>query len=408
LSQSLARSEKDSSTEPGPPKAAIRVLTLTPFFPSAGDEVSGCFIAESTRQLAQFGVASTIVAVSPIYNRRKEPSSSAPATWVRYPQIPGNFGLSNAGRWLYARLLPHLRRLQKEQSIDIIHAHSALPCGQAATLLSRRLKIPFVVTVHGLDVFNTCFLGGLPAEWRREVSIHVYRAAHKVICISEKVQSLLHDGIQDDARTAVVYNGTDTNFFSPPVAGASPAVKEILIVGNLLFAKGQELVLRAIHQVGVSVPQLRCRVIGDGPDRARLQALSSELGIADRVQFEGRKSRTEVANAMRECSLFALPSRYEGLGCVYLEAMACGKPVIACRGQGIDEIIRHGENGWLIPAWVDPMDGVHELAQGLSTLLQSPDLCARLGVAARATILHGLTLSDQARRLAQIYSEAIA
>lgn len=175
------------------------------------------------------------------------------------------------------------------------------------------------------------------------------------------------------------------------------------MVGNLLVGKGHELVLRAITQLGTSFPQLRCRIIGEGPDRARFEALARELGIAQRVQFEGRKSRAEVADAMRACSVFVLPSRYEGLGCVYLEAMACAKPVIACREQGIEEIIEHGKNGWVIP-----VDGLGELVQGLSTLLQSPDLCSRLGVSARATILNGLTLSHQAQRLAQIYSEAIA
>jgi len=348
---------------------------------------------------------------------------------MRYPQIPGNLGLSSAGRWLYARLRAEVRRLHRERPIDVIHAHSALPCGHAAALLSRHLKIPFVVTLHGLDVFNTCFRGGVPAAWRRRASIDVYRAAHTVICISERVQRLLRDGMQEnvqsadmrsigvrstdarsnDVRSTVVYNGTDTDFFSPAPAGtASRLEKEILIVGNLLAGKGHELALRAIGQLETSFPRLRCRVIGDGPDRARFEALARELGIAGRVQFEGRKSRAEVADAMRACSVFVLPSRCEGLGCVYLEAMACGKPVVACRGQGIGEIIEHGENGWLIPNWLTPADGVDELAQGLSTLLRSPDLCSRLGASGRETILKRLTLSHQAQRLAQIYSEAIA
>ena len=414
MSPDIAHPEHDVSPAKGARKSALHVLTLTPFFPSAGDEVSGCFIAESTRQLEQFGVTSSIIAVTPIHHHRKEPAPLAPADWVRYPQIPGNLGLSNAGRWLYARLLAEVPRLHRERPIDVIHAHSALPCGHAAALLSRHLNIPFVVTLHGLDVFNTCFLGGAPAAWRRRASVDVYRAASTVICISKRVQRLLQDGMQKDVRSVVVYNGTDTNFFAPaPGAEPSPQGQEILIVGNLLVGKGHELVLRAIRQLGASFPQLHCRIIGDGPDRARFEALTRELGIAQRVQFEGRKSRAEVADAMRACSVFVLPSRYEGLGCVYLEAMACGKPVVACRGQGIDEIIEHGRNGWLIPGWVTPgrampIDGVDELAQGLSTLLRSPELCSRLGAAARETIINGLTLSHQAQRLAQIYFEAIA
>ena len=384
--------------------SALHVLTLTPFFPSNENEVNGCFIAESNKQLGQFGVQSSVIAVAPIHYPRKSPNPTAPANWVRYPQIPGNLGLSSAGRWLYARLLFELPRLHRKRPIDVIHAHAALPCGHAAALLSRQLNIPFVVTLHGLDVFNTCFVGGASAKWRRRVSIDVYRTARTVICISEKVQRLLQDGMTECVRSTVVYNGTDTNFFSPAPNGATTQEeKEILIVGNLNSEKGHELVLRAVRQMEASFPTLHCRIIGDGRDRTRFEALASELGVTRRVRFEGRKSRVDVANAMRACSVFVLPSRCEGLGCVYLEAMACGKPVIACRGQGIDEIIKHENNGWLIP-----VEGLDELVQGLSILLRSPDLCLRLGASARETILNGLTLSDQARRLAQIYGDAIA
>jgi len=409
LSPDLAHPENDVSPAKEARKSVLHVLTLTPFFPSADDEVSGCFIAETNKQLEQFGVRSSVMAVTPIHYPRKKANPSARAHWARYPQIPGNLGLSSAGLWLFARLLAEVPRLHRERPIDLIHAHAALPCGHAAALLSRHLNIPFVVTLHGLDVFNTCFLGGVPAEWRRRASIHVYRAARTVICISEKVQQLLRDGLQQDVRSTVVHNGTDPNFFSPASGEAPPQRgNEILIVGNLLVSKGHELVLRAIRQLEASFPQLRCRIIGEGPDGARLEALARELGIAQRVQLEGRKNRAEVADAMRACSVFVLPSRYEGLGCVYLEAMACGKPVMACGGQGIAEIIEHGKNGWLIPGWVTPIDGLAELVQGLSTLLQSPDLRSRLGASARETILNGLTLSHQAQRLAQIYSEAIA
>jgi teichuronic acid biosynthesis glycosyltransferase TuaC len=108
-----------------------------------------------------------------------------------------------------------------------------------------------------------------------------------------------------------------------------------------------------------------------------------------------------VAEAVHSCTVFALPSRYEGLGCVYLEAMASAKPAIACHGQGIDEIIDHGTNGWLIP-----VDGVEELVQGLQLLLGDAELRTRIGVAARKTILAKHTLSHQAENLAKIYGEA--
>jgi glycosyltransferase involved in cell wall biosynthesis len=382
--------------------SALHVLTLTPFFPSHQNEVSGCFIAEPIKHLEHFGVDASVIAVSPIYYPRKRPSSTAAAEWVRYPQVPGNLGLSSAGQLLYARLLRRAGKLHGVKRIDVIHAHAALPCGHAAALLSKRLNIPFVITLHGLDVFNTCFLSGRPAAWRRKVSVDVYRAARTVICISGKVRDVLKAGTPAETCSTVVYNGVNPSFFTPNLAEVGKLDPEILIVGNLLRNKGHELVLRAIANLRSSFPQLRCRIIGEGPDRAVFEALARELGIARRVRFEGRKSRVEVANAMRACSVFALPSRCEGLGCVYLEAMACCKPVIACQGQGIDEIVQHGKNGWLIP-----VDGLDELAQGLSTLLRSPEICSRLGASARETVLNGLTLSHQAQRLAQVYGDAI-
>jgi len=383
--------------------STLHVLTLTPFFPSDQNEVTGCFIAEPIEPLRQFGVDSSVIAVSPIYHPRKHSSSSAAAEWVRYPQVPGNLGLSSAGKLLYARLLGRIRQLHAAKPIDVIHAHAALPCGHAAALLSRRLNIPFVVTVHGLDVFNNCHLGGIPAAWRRKVSVDVYRAARNVVCISGKVQEILKTGTPADTCSTIVYNGVDPSLFSPNPAVVKPFDPEILIVGTLLRSKGHELVLRALGKLRPFFPQLRCRIIGEGPDRPLFEAMVRDLGMGQQVQFVGRQSRSEVAEAMRRCSVFALPSRNEGLGCVYLEAMSCGKPVIACRGQGIEELIEHGKNGWLIS-----VDGLEELVQGLSVLLGSPELRAGIGAAARHTIMEKLTLSHQAQHLAGIYRQAIA
>ncbi len=361
--------------------------------------MSGCFIAESLRQLSEYGVASSVIAVDSIYHARRRPSQKSPAQWIRYPQLPGNFGLSSAGRLLGAVLLRRVRHLHRQSPIHLIHAHAALPCGQAAAFVSRRLGIPFVVTIHGLDVFNRCFEDGLAAGWRRKASLGVYESARKVICISDKVQRLLTDVMGAGVTAEVVYNGTDPNVFAP---GSTPdQAPAILIVGNLLAGKGHELVLRAFARVRDSHPGLQCRIIGEGADRDRFASLAQDLGINNHVHFLGRQSRASVAEAMRDCTVFVLPSRYEGLGCVYLEAMASGKPVIACRGQGIDEVIDHASNGWLIP-----VDGLEELVQGLQVLLGDAQLRARIGRAARQTILDGLTLSHQAQHLMKIYEQA--
>ena len=380
----------------------LHVLTLTPFYPSDGDEVSGCFVAETLAQIEAKGVSSSVIAVDSIYHARRKSSPQFPADWIRYSQLPGNLGLSSAGRFLAAGLLSRVRQLHKDSPITVIHAHAALPCGHAAAILSRRLGVPFVVTVHGLDVYNRCFQDGIAARWRRKSSLRVYASASKVICISEGVRRLLTDGkggTGEAANAEVVYNGTDPDLFKP---GSTPdEAQTILIVGNLLAGKGHELVLRALARLKNSYPAVQCKIIGEGAHRGRFTAIAAELGLSDRVHFLGRQSRSQVADAMRACTVFVLPSRYEGLGCVYLEAMACGKPAIACHGQGIDEIIHHGCNGWLIP-----VDGLEELVQGLKVLLGNAELRAQIGKTARQTILGSLTLSHQAEKLIGIYEDA--
>jgi glycosyltransferase involved in cell wall biosynthesis len=175
----------------------------------------------------------------------------------------------------------------------------------------------------------------------------------------------------------------------------------------LIPIKGWNLLLRAFAAIqdrppAIS-PALSLEIIGDGPERGRLQQLAQELGVAAKVHFRGRKSRREVAEAMQRATVFALPSRYEGLGCVYLEAMAAGKPVVACQGQGIEEVIRPAVNGCLVA----PND-LQGLTDTLATLLQQAELRHKIGGAARRTILQGFTLQQQAERLIGLYRECLA
>jgi teichuronic acid biosynthesis glycosyltransferase TuaC len=381
-----------------PSSRSLHVLTLTPFFPFAANPVYGAYVSEPIQRFAECNLRSTVIGVSPVYRlRRRLPGVEG--EWLHYPQIPGNLGLPTAGTFLYRRLLHRVRRLHQQRPIDIIHAHSALPCGHAASLLAECLHVPFAVTIHGLDVFNACFEPGTPAAKRRaQLSAEVYRRAGSVICISSAIEAILKNGMQRPAPSCVIYNGTDPQMFSPEETAAREQVPSILMVGNLLRGKGHEIVLRAMGQVAARFPDLQCKMIGEGPDQNLFGSLARDLGISEKVFFMGRQDRQAVAKTMRECTIFALPSRFEGLGCAYLEAMACGKPVIACEGQGIGEIIKHGHNGWLIP-----VDGVHEMVEALSRLLSSPDLRSRIGANARQTIVNGLTTMDQVRRLDDVY-----
>jgi teichuronic acid biosynthesis glycosyltransferase TuaC len=380
----------------------LHVLTLTPFYPSELDDAAGCFVAEPLEALAKAGVVNTVFAVQPAYRSGLRARECGWRTeWLRYLSVPGGLGLPTAGAFLFARIVGRVRELQKLHPIDLIHAHAPLPCGHAALLLSVELGVPYVVSVHGLDAFSTKQVSGRAGEWCRRISQRVYRSSRRVICISERVREQVLEGAGNSCRTSVVYNGVDPELF-PPGTESTDERPIILSVGNLIPIKGHDLLIRAVASLAAEFPTLTLEIIGDGPERGRLQALAQQLHVDDRVRFLGRRSRQQVASAMQQCTLFALPSRYEGLGCVYLEAMASGKPVIGCRGQGIEEVVEHGTNGWLVGP-----DDVKELRDALSTLLSNTALRRFVASQARQTILDEFTLTHQADHLRRIYQECV-
>jgi teichuronic acid biosynthesis glycosyltransferase TuaC len=381
---------------------SVHVLTITPFYPKIGNESGSCFVAEPLAELSKAGVQSTVFAVEPFYRPKPHKSaSSAPnAEWYRYPALPGGFGLSSSGSGLFMRLRAPAEKLHASSPIDVIHAHGALPCGHAAALLSHHLNIPFVVTVHGLDAFSSRQVSGWPGAWCMRTSRRVYGAARRVIGVSRHVCDEVQDGTGGLSAASVVYNGVDPSVFTP---GREPAQAVVLTVGNLIPTKGHELVVHALAALRLEFPDLTWEVIGEGPELNRIRALAERLGVLTRIRFRDRQNRAEVAEACRNCSVFVLPSRYEGLGCVYLEAMASGKVAIGCVGQGIEEVIRHGENGWLVPP-----NGREELIEGLRVLLRDDSRRRQIGAAARETILQSYTLGHQAQRLLAIYCEILA
>lgn len=391
-----------SSSRRSGESSPLHVLTLTPFYPTNQDDASGCFVFEPLLWLNKLGIENTVFAVQPFY--RGSPDSSSivvSARWIRYFALPSGFGLSTTGAFVFAHCVGELRRLHREHSIDVIHAHGALPCGHAAMLLSRELGIPFVVSVHGLDAYSTVQVGGRAGKWCRRISQHAYIASRRVICISERVREQVLEGVGRNCRTSVVYNGVDPEVFAP-VTQQAPDHSLILSVGNLIPTKGHESLIRSVASIAPEFPSLRVEIIGRGPEQWRLEKLSEQLGCTERVHFLGRRSRAETAAAMQRCTLFALPSRYEGLGCVYLEAMSTGKAVVGCRGQGIGEIIQQGSNGFLVGP-----DNDKELTLVLSMLLRDEQKRGNLGSAGRETVLDGLTLAHQAERLARIYRECV-
>lgn len=185
-----------------------------------------------------------------------------------------------------------------------------------------------------------------------------------------------------------------------PSAGDPP----LLAVAHLYPRKSVDTLLQAMTLLPARWRHVRLHVVGVGPELARLQALARRLGLAERVAFLGHVSRARLVAEYRRCALFCLPSRQEGFGIVYLEAMAAGKAVVACRAAAVPEVVEHGVTGLL----VNPGDPL-ALAAALADLLDDPLRRAALGEAgaararrydAPAVARRFLEVAEEARELA--------
>lgn len=184
-------------------------------------------------------------------------------------------------------------------------------------------------------------------------------------------------------RIPILHTGVDTALFAP--TGEKSERPTIIFAGKLVRNKGVHLLVEAACRVAEEFPDLQLRLIGRGeePIVRQLQDIARAAGRSELLDLPGFVKREKLPLELSRAHVFAAPSQYEGgPGFVYLEAMACGLPVIACAGSGAAEVIRHGENGLLVP----PED-VQALTDALSTLLRDGELRQAMGERARRFVL---------------------
>jgi glycosyltransferase involved in cell wall biosynthesis len=238
----------------------------------------------------------------------------------------------NRGKLAFVR---HALRLARRADVVICgHVHH-LAIARLAQRLHPRLR--YYLVAHGIEVWR-------PYGWFERQAL---LGAERIFCVSEytRRQLLRFLPALDGERLLVVPNTLDPHFAPELNDGAAPAVfavPRILTVGRLSSTdtyKGFDTLIEAMPAVRRDYPTARLRVVGSGDDQPRLAALAAELGVADSVDFLGALSDEALRAEYAACDLFALPSRKEGFGLVYLEAMVHGKPCIAARAGGAPEVI---------------------------------------------------------------------
>lgn len=285
-----------------------------------------------------------------------------------------------ASQWA---MLPDLVR---ELGVDFLNPHWILPQGMTAALWQRTLAVPMVVTAHGADV---ALLGRMRGG--RGIGRYIFARSAGLIADSAYLARRTEEIVGHPIPHAAIPMGVRTALFqSAPVAPA-PRVPQarptLLFVGKFVPKKGIPVLLEAVSQLRARGKGVRLQLIGGGPLEGALRADVDRLGIGADVEFLGWVKNDDLPSRYAHANVVCVPSvedahgETEGTPVVLQEALSCAAMVVASRSSGIGDVLRDGENGWVVP----PGDA-SALAHALETALGAPaDVQARVRAAARAT-----------------------
>ena len=275
--------------------------------------------------------------------------------------------------------------LARRDQPGVVHAGQILETGLTALMLKRRFGVPYVVHTYGEEV-NYYSRWRVTRNWMREV----LRNAAAVTSISRYTVGRMSELGLWDGPVTLQYPGTDVSRFTGEggeevrrqyAIGDAPL---LLTVARLLPRKGHDRVLEALPAIRAAVPGTRYLIVGQGMEEVRLRDLAARHGLQDAVIFAGAVPHEEVPAYFAAADAFLHPNRQlkngdvEGFGIVFLEAGACGLPVIGGDSGGTPDAIRNGETGFL----VDPY-GVEEITARSIELLRDAELRRRMGAAGR-------------------------
>ena len=289
-----------------------------------------------------------------------------------------------------------LKRWMRELGCGHVHAHFGTNATEVVYLCQRLGGPGFSFTVHGPEEFDMPAALHLPKKVRR---------ARFVVAISSFGRSQLLRWIDaaDWPKVRVVHCGLDGDFLTQTLT-PPPRTQQLVCVGRLCEQKGQLLLLRAVHRLREQGVRVELVLAGDGEMRPEVDALITELGIADQVRITGWIGGDTVRKEILEARALVLPSFAEGLPVVLMEAMALGRPVISTYIAGIPELVHNGVNGWLIPA-----GDVQALADAMRDVLLHDDrTLATIGARAHERAVARHSIDTEARKLLAHFHAAAA
>lgn len=357
-----------------------RVLSIATLYPNAVQPRFGTFVARQLEALAARDdwdvTVVNPIGVPPVAWGRYRNLAEAAATGVeggvtvhrpRFTLIPMIGGPINP-RMIARAVLPLARRLHALQPFDLVDAQFFYPDGPAAARIAAALRLPLSIKARGADIQ---FWGGKAYALRK-----MRRAAEQadgLLAVSEALAADMARLALPKDKITVHYTGLDRALFRPLHREESrarlarefgvPADGPLLAtVGALIPRKGQRLVIRAL----ASIPEARLALVGTGPDQAALETLVRESGMNGRVHFLGSLDHRVLPVVLSAADAMVLPSASEGLANAWVEALACGCPLVITEAGGARELVTRPEAGRIVAREVGP------IARAVRELLASP------------------------------------
>jgi glycosyltransferase involved in cell wall biosynthesis len=383
----------------------MNVLFLTHSFPRREGDAAGSFILRLAVALRGEGVTVNVVAPA---------GPGLPASDViegvhvdrfryaprRYEKLAytGNMANDVASSWtakfalvgfLGADFL-HAVRARRNFEPQVIHAHWWFPNGVVGAWLSSLAHLPLVTTLHGTDVRLARTVGVA-----KPLFAHVLKHSAAVTTVSRWLKTET-EALVSDVHPTVAPMPVATDLFAP---GGKRDARRLLFVGRFNEQKGLEHLLYAMAAMKV---EATLDIVGEGPNREKLEQLSQQLGIASRIRWQGQVKQSELPRLYQSVAAVVVPSVDEGLGLVAVEALLCETPVVAFDSGGLRDVIQHDRTGIL----VKPGDR-GALAAALDDLLGRDGAGNDLGRAGRLYALSAFAPESAARRYAEIYRQVV-
>ncbi len=287
-----------------------------------------------------------------------------------------------------------LRWLEQER-IEHLHAHFASNSAEVAMLCAGLGGPPYSFTVHGPEEFDRAVGLG----YREKVGRAKFVAAISEYCRSQLYRWSAH---ADWGKISIVHCGLDESLLGATITPV-PEAPRLVCVGRLCEEKGHLVLIEAAAELALAGVAFELVLVGDGPIRAQLEALIAWHRLSDRIKITGWAPASEVRNYLQTSRAMVLPSFAEGLPVVIMEALALGRPVVSTYIAAIPELVRHGENGWLVAA-----GNVRELAEAMGGVLSaSPAQLEKMGGRGRAEVLARHNIDIEATKLLRLMAAGV-